>query len=73
MEMENINTRFGKHLKDLRRKKKITQEELAYLAELEYKYIQRLESKKPSSPTLNTLQKLTKAFNINLSKLLDFK
>jgi len=73
MEMENINTRFGKHLKDLRRKKKITQEELAYLAELEYKYIQRLESKKPSSPTLNTLQKLAKAFNINLSKLLDFK
>lgn len=71
--MENINTKFGKHLKDLRRKKKITQEELAYLAELEYKYIQRLESKKPSSPTLNTLEKLAKAFNTTVSKLVNFK
>lgn len=73
MEIENVNIGFGKRLKDLRRKKKITQEELAYLADLEYKYIQRLESKKPSSSTLNTLQKLAKAFNISLSKLLDFK
>ena len=73
MEMENINTRFGKRLKDLRNKNKITQEELACLADLEYKYIQRLESKKPSSPTLNTLQKLTKAFGIPLSKLLNFQ
>ena len=71
--MENINIEFGKHLKELRRKKKITQEELAYLADLEYKYIQRLESKKPSSPTLNTLAKLAKAFNISVSKLLNFK
>ena len=70
--MENINIRFGKRLKDLRRNKKITQEELAYLAGLEYKYIQRLESKKPSSPTLNTLEKLAKAFGINPSQLLKF-
>ena len=71
--MENINTKFGKHLKDLRNKKKITQEKLADLAELEYKYIQRLESKKPSSPTLNTLEKIAKAFNTTVSKLVDFK
>ena len=68
--MENINIRFGRHLKTLRKKKKITQEELAYLAGLEYKYIQRLEGKKPSSPTLNTLEKLAKALNLPLSKLL---
>lgn len=71
--MENINIRFGKHLKDLRKKRKITQEELAELAGLEYKYIQRLEGKKPSSPTLNTLEKLARAFNISISKLLNFK
>ena len=73
METENINILLGKRLKDLRRKKKITQEELAYLADLEYKYIQRLESKKPSSPTLNTLQKLAKAFKISIPKLLNSK
>lgn len=69
--MENINIRLGKRLKDLRKKKKLTQERLAGLAGLEYKYIQRLESKKPSSPTLNTLEKLAKAFNIRISKLID--
>ena len=71
--MENTNIRFGNHLKSLRKKKKMTQEELASLADLEYKYIQRLEGKKPSSPTLNTLEKLAKAFNISVSKLLNFK
>ena len=68
--MENINIRFGRHLKALRKEKEITQEELAYLAGLEYKYIQRLEGKKPSSPTLNTLEKLAKAFDITIAKLL---
>ena len=71
--VENINIRFGKHLKALRREKKLTQEELAYLAGLEYKYIQRLEGKKPSSPTLNTLEKLAKAFKVSMPKLLNFK
>lgn len=71
--MENLNVRFGKHLKALRREKKLTQEKLADLANLEYKYIQRLEGKKPSSPTLNSLQKIATAFDISVSKLLDFK
>lgn len=71
--MENINISFGKRLKALRRKRKLTQEKLAGLADLEYKYIQRLEGKKPSSPTLNSLEKLANAFNISVSKLLDFK
>ena len=70
--MENINIRFGDQLKKLRKKKKLTQEKLADKADLEYKYIQRLEGKKPSSPTLNTLEKLAKAFDISISKLLDF-
>jgi len=70
--VENINISFGKRLKALRRKKKLTQEKLAGLADLEYKYIQRLEGKKPSSPTLNSLEKLAKAFNMSISKLLGF-
>jgi len=70
--VENINIRFGDQLKKLRKKKKLTQEKLADKADLEYKYIQRLEGKKPSSPTLNTLEKLAKAFDISISKLLDF-
>ena len=71
--MENINIRFGKRLKSLRTKKKLTQAKLAELADLEYKYIQRLEGNKPSSPTLNSLEKLANALNISISKLVDFK
>ena len=70
--MENINIRLGNHLRILRRKKNLTQEKLADLAGLEYKYIQRFEGKKPSSPTLNSLEKLAKAFDTSISKLLDF-
>ena len=70
--MENINIRLGNHLRILRRKNKLTQEKLADLADLEYKYIQRLEGKKPSSPTLNSLEKLSKAFDTSISELLDF-
>ena len=70
--MESINIRFGKRLKSLRKAHKITQEQLASLADLEYKYIQRLEGKRPSSPTLNSLEKLAKAFKITIVKLLNF-
>ncbi|MDD5269769.1 MAG: helix-turn-helix transcriptional regulator [Candidatus Omnitrophica bacterium] len=68
--MENINIRFGKRLRELRKKKKLTQEGLAQASGLDYKYIQRLEGKKPSSPTLNSLEKLAKAFGVSPSKLL---
>ena len=71
MESE-INKRFGKRLRELREKRGWTQEELAQNSGLDYKYIQRLEGKTPSSPTLNTLEKLTKAFKIPLTKLLNF-
>ena len=70
--MENINIQFGKHLRKLRKKYKLTQEGLSEASGLDYKYIQRLEGKNPSSPTLNSLEKLAKAFKINLSKLLEF-
>ncbi len=71
--MTNINFKFGKQLKELRKKKKLTQEKLAQLADINYKYIQRLEGKSPSSPTLNVLEKLAKTFNVPLSKLVEFE
>ena len=68
---DNINKRFGKRLRELREKHGWTQEELAQNSGVDYKYIQRLEGKTPSSPTLNTVEKLAKAFQIKLSKLTD--
>ncbi len=70
--MKDINRGFGKHLRALRKKHKLTQEQLAQLSEVDYKYIQRLEGKEPSSPSLNIIEKLSKAFKISPAKLLDF-
>jgi transcriptional regulator with XRE-family HTH domain len=70
--MGDINRRFGAKLRKLREKHKLTQEQLAQIAEVDYKYIQRLEGKAPSSPSLNIIEKLAKAFKISPAKLLDF-
>ena len=45
--MEDINRRFGMNIRKLREKHNLTQEQLAQLAEVDYKYIQRLEGKTP--------------------------
>ena len=71
--MSNINLEFGKRLQKLRKKAGLTQEELAQLSGVDYKYIQRLEGKTPSSPSLNIVEKLAKAFKISPSKLLELK
>ena len=71
--MGDINKQLGKRLRELRKKNGWTQEELAQVSGVDYKYIQRLEGKTPSSPTLNILEKLAKAFNADVSKLLKIK
>lgn len=68
----NINEKFGLRMRTLRAKKKLTQEKLADLAGIDYKYVQMLEGKNPPSPTLNTLEKLAKAYKISLLRLLNF-
>ncbi|MBU2634753.1 MAG: helix-turn-helix domain-containing protein [Nanoarchaeota archaeon] len=70
--MENIRLRIGKKLRKLRKKQKITQEEFANRADIDYKYMQKIEGKNPPNIKVETLEKLAKAFNVSLSKLLDF-
>ena len=67
---KNICTRFGKNLRKYRIAKKLTQQKLAELADIEYKYIQRLEGKNPTAVRIDTIAKLAKALKINPSKLL---
>ncbi|MCX5698977.1 MAG: helix-turn-helix domain-containing protein [Candidatus Omnitrophica bacterium] len=70
---KDVQLKLADRLRQLRKKYKYTQWKLSELAEVDYKHIQLLESKKPSAAKIDTLQKLAKAFNITLSKLLDFK
>ena len=60
---------FSKALKSLREKNNLTQEELAEKADISYKNIQYLEAQNPTCPSLITLHKIAKAFNISLAQL----
>lgn len=69
---KEIVRKFSKHLKALRKKYNFTQESLAEKAAVSYKNIQYLESQNPTCPSLITLNKLAKAFKMELSKFLKF-
>lgn len=63
---KTLALRFGRLLKVMRKKRKLTQEKLAELADLSVVHIQRLEGRSPSGVTLETLIKLSRAFKISL-------
>lgn len=62
----DINIKFSKTLKLIRKSKGYTQEQLAERSGIDYKYLQKLESKNPSSPTLQVLEKLALGLGISL-------
>ena len=68
----DIRIKLAKRIRELRRKRGITQEKLSELSGIDYKHIQLLESKKPPAAKLDTIEKLAKAFKIKPSKLLYF-
>lgn len=67
--MKNVDLRFARALRALRRAKGLTQECLAQRAEVDYKYLQKLEGKRPSSPTLAMLEKLARGLDVPLLEL----
>jgi transcriptional regulator with XRE-family HTH domain len=69
---KSIKTDFSKRIRGLRIKHGYTQQQLAELSGMDYKHIQRLESRQSCDVKLTTLEKLAKAFKISISKLLDF-
>ncbi len=69
----NVRLNLGKRIKGLRKKRGFTQDKLSEITEIDYKYIQKIEGKNPPALKIDTLQRIAKAFNISISKLLDFK
>ena len=69
---QSTRQKFSTRLRELRLKHGYTQQKLAELSDLDYKHIQRLESKNPTDVKLETIEKLAKAFKTTRSKLLDF-
>lgn len=69
--MDSIKTEFGHHLRKLREKQGLTQEELADLANMHVTYIGQIE-RGIRNPSLINLQKLAKAMKITGGELLPF-
>jgi len=67
---ENAKQKLAVRLRNLRKKYGYTQEKLSELSGIDYKHIQLLESNNPSAATIDTLEKLAKAFKVSLSELL---
>ncbi len=67
-----IRLKLAKRIKELRKRKDLTQEQLSELSGIDYKHIQLLESNKTPDAKLDTIEKLAKAFGISPSKLLKF-
>ena len=67
--MDTVDLRFANALKKLRKAKGLTQETLAQRAGVDYKYLQKLEGRNPSSPTLATMKKLANGLEVTLVEL----
>ena len=62
---------FGKQLKEIRKSKKLTQEQLAELVNVDTKHISFLETGR-NFPSADLLEKLKNVFDIEYSDLFDF-
>ncbi len=67
---ENIRIKLGKRIKELRIGYRYTQEKLSELADVDYKYIQRIEGKNPPALKIDTIEKLAKALKVKPAELL---
>ena len=68
----NIKLKLGKRIKRLRKKCNYTQEELSEIANIDYKYVQRIEGKNPPALKIDTIERLSKALKVKTAELLEF-
>lgn len=65
-----LNTKLAQKIREVRIKRGYTQEELAELVKTSYKYIQRIEGKTPPDLRVSSVERIAKALNVKVSKLL---
>lgn len=66
-----IRLKLGKKVREYRNKRGYTQEKLAGLANIDYKYLQKIEGKNPPAIKIDTIDKLAKALNISPAELIE--
>jgi len=70
MSSQNRKSAIAKNIKKLRRGKDISQDRLSKLADLSLNTIVNIEAGNNPNPTIETLEKIAKAFEISIDELL---
>lgn len=65
--------KLAKRIKDLRKKKRFTQEQVAEKAGIKYKYYQEMEGGNLRDMKFSTLEKIAKGLGVPLLQLFKFK
>jgi transcriptional regulator with XRE-family HTH domain len=68
---KELRFNFSENLKALRKEKGLTQLALAQLTRVDYKYIQKMESKDPPNVSLKVIERLAVALKIKPAKLFE--
>ena len=63
-----LKEQFAKNLKTIRKSRKLTQEQLAEIVNVDFRYISFLENAK-SFPSCDLIEKLSRALNVNYTDL----
>jgi len=61
---------IGKNIKRLRQAKGISQDKLSKLADLSLQTVVKMELDDKPNPTIETVQKIAKAFNVSIDDLM---
>ena len=69
---KEVRAKLARRIRELRKKKGLSQEKLGEKANLTLRHVQRLESKTPPSVEIDSLVGLSQALGISLPSLLSF-
>ncbi|MFN6518789.1 MAG: helix-turn-helix domain-containing protein [Nostoc sp. CreGUA01] len=70
--MSNLRTRFGRRLRQIRRLKNLTQQQLAEPTEISVEFLSNIE-RGINAPSFDTLEKLVEVLNVSYAELFDFQ
>jgi len=65
-----IRLQLGRNIRKWRAKYGYTQEKLSEAADIDYKYLQRIEGKNPPAMKIDTIGKIAKALSVTPAELL---
>lgn len=66
--MTKVNKRLGEKIREFRKQKSMTQEELAFQAELDYSYMNQIENGK-RNPSVEAVDRIAEVLGVNLKDL----